>query len=93
MEDLQGTATPKCDGHCHCEHKEILKGSPPNNHMVQRDWVITQIEKLEEDLCTTISDGTEFLTTVEEIWNAVAKYHGEVMRLIQHQQEIIDGLM
>ena len=93
MEDPQDTATPKCDGHCHCEHVEILRGSPPNNHMVGMDWVITQIEKLEEDLCATIDDGTEFLKTVEEIRNGVAKYEGEVTRLVQHQQEIIDGLM
>ena len=55
--------------------------------MVGMDWVIKQIEKLEEDLCGTIDDGTEFLRTMEEIRNAVAKYEGEVTRLVQHQQE------
>ena len=88
MEDPQYTATPKCDGHCHCEHVEIFRGSPPNNHMVGMHW-----EKLEEDLCTTIDDGTEFLRTVEQTRKGVAKYQGEVKRLVRHQQEIIDGLM
>ena len=92
MEDPQDTATPKCDGHCHCQHVEILRGSPPN-HMVGMDRVITQMEKLEGDLCGTIDDGTEFLRTVEKMANGVAKYQGEVTRLLQHEKEIIDGLM
>ena len=57
------------------------------------DWVITQIQRLEEDLCGTIDDGTEFLRTVEDIWNGVVKYQGEVTRLVQYQQKIFDGLM
>ena len=57
------------------------------------DWVITQIRKLEEDLCTTIDDRTDFLRTVEEIGNSEAKYEREVTRLVQHQQEIVDSLM
>ena len=58
--------------------------------MVRMDWVITQIQKLEEDLCTTMDDETEFLRTVEEIRNGMAKCQGEVARLPQHQKEIID---
>ena len=87
------TATPKCDGQCHCEHVEILRGSPPNYHIVGMDCVTTQVEKLEEYLFTTIDDGTELLRTVEEFRNGVAKYQGGVTRLVQHQQEIMDGLM
>ena len=34
-----------------------------------------------------------FLRTLEDIRNGVAKYQGEVTRLVQHQQEMIDGLM
>ena len=78
MEDPHDTDTPKCYGHCECEHVDILRGPPLNNHMVGLDWVIRQIKKLEEDLWTTIDDGTEFLRTVEEIPNGVAKYEGEV---------------
>ena len=35
---------------------EILRASPRNNHMVGMDGVITQIEKLEQDFCTTIDN-------------------------------------
>ena len=91
MEDTQDRATPKCDGHCHCDHVEILRGSPVN-HMVGMDWVIARIEKLKEDLSAMIDDGTEFLSTVEEIRNAVAKYELQVTRLVPYQQETIDVL-
>ena len=30
--------------------------SPSNNYMVGMNWVITQIEKLKENLCPTIHD-------------------------------------
>ena len=50
--------------------------------MVGMDWVITQSEKLEEDLCTTVDHGNEFLRTVEEIRNDLARYEGEVTRLV-----------
>ena len=56
MEHPQDRATHKCDGHCHCEHVEIPEVSSANNHMVVIDWVITKIEKLKDDSCTTIDD-------------------------------------
>ena len=93
MEDPKDTGIRKCDVHCHREHVDISRRLPRNNHMVGMDWVITPVEKLEVDLCTTIDDGNEFLRIVEEIRNSVAKYQGEVTRLDQHQQGIFDGLM
>ena len=92
IQDPQDKATPKCDGHCLCEAVEILRRSP-TNHVVGMDWVIKQIKKFEEDLYVTINDGTKFFRTVGEICNGVAKCNGEVTRLGQHQQGIIDGLM
>ena len=44
--------------------------------MVGLDGVITQIDKLEEDLSGTINDGIQFLRTVEDFRNGVAKYQG-----------------
>ena len=41
MEGPQGTVTPHCDAHCGCEHVEISRVLPPNNHMVGMDWVMT----------------------------------------------------
>ena len=61
--------------------------------MVRMDSVIVHIERLEEDWCATMDDGTKFLGYVEEMRNSVATYEVELTSFVQHQQKVTDGLM